>query len=72
MKYNCDARADRRKAKELAYMAFIRQWHTKFAWWPIKLAHGDCRWLETIERRRVEVNSMYYGWDWKWEYRARG
>jgi hypothetical protein len=48
VKFNCDALSDAAKAKRRAE----RAWHDWFAWRPVKVAHGDCRWLETIERRK--------------------
>jgi hypothetical protein len=29
-------------------------WHPWFAWRPVKVDSGECRWLEWIERRRKE------------------
>ncbi len=29
----------------------LNHWHAFFALWPRKVAPGDCRWLETIERK---------------------
>lgn len=29
-----------------------RQWHDWFAWFPVRVASRDCRWLETVSRRR--------------------
>lgn len=37
-------------------------WRAWFAWYPVKVAYNDGRWLEVVERRRV-----YYGW----VYRAK-
>jgi hypothetical protein len=71
MKFDCDARKYRRKERERAEMERITRWHDHFAWWPIKLSHGDCRWLEKVRRRRVTTCSMYSGWRWTWEYRAK-
>lgn len=28
------------------------QWHPWFAWFPVKVGSHDCRWLETVQRRR--------------------
>ena len=33
----------------------MENWHDHFAWWPVKIGPGDCRWLETVQRR-------YMGW----------
>ena len=32
-------------------LEYITTWHDYFAWWPTKVADGDCRWMETIERK---------------------
>lgn len=39
------------------------QWHRWFAWYPVRLADNDCRWLEYVERK----GELDDGW-W-WEYR---
>lgn len=56
MRFNCDriaetiAERDRRQ----------REWHDWFAWHPVRVATGDCRWLETVERR---IEREYkHGW----------
>jgi hypothetical protein len=44
------------------------EWHRWFAWRPVRIAEGDCRWLETIERK----GKFWYCWRhglWDWEYR---
>ncbi|UGA46823.1 hypothetical protein HU230_0012570 [Bradyrhizobium quebecense] len=70
MKYNCDAWADRRKRKKAERRAYLGSWHPKFAWFPIKLKHGDCRWLETVDCKRT-VSSTWSGDSISWNYRAR-
>lgn len=54
MKFNCDALSDwlngleeRRTTK---WQEREGKWFPYFLWLPMKLAHGDCRWLETVER----------------------
>lgn len=51
MKLRCGptGAAKRRRAK---------MWHPWFAWRPVRLNHGGCRWWEWLERKEV-VN--YYG-----------
>ena len=39
----------------IAKIEIMENWHDHFAWWPVSVARGDCRWLETVERR-------YYQW----------
>lgn len=29
----------------------IADWHDWFAWHPVRVGDGDCRWLETVERK---------------------
>ena len=71
MKFNCDRYRDYRKAK----IAHITKWHPWFAWHPIKIADGDCRWLETIERK-FNCGRTYFACDFMvtegrgWEYRS--
>lgn len=57
MKFNCGLSKKERKergneayAKELLR---ITDWHDVFAWKPINIGLGNCRWLETVERRYV-------------------
>ena len=49
-----------------------KEWHEWFAWYPVRVASGDCRWLETVERR----GEHDWGYDgesyWDYEYRAKG
>lgn len=71
MKFDCDSRRDRREAKRKARKAALREWHPYFAWFPVRLAHGDCRFLETVERRFVTFSSAWdYGF-YRIEYRER-
>lgn len=39
-------------------------WHEWFAWYPVRVGHRDCRWLERVERKRSYVRY--------WNYRAKG
>lgn len=60
MKFNCDYR-DR-----------VRNWHDWFAWYPVKISEGDCRWLETIEVRADVSGSGRYIWGWSYRAKANG
>lgn len=68
MKLNCDRFSDwlkeRRKRRQLAKLERIsqmEQWHDHFVLYK-KLGHGDCRILETIQRRLVRKYWWaYYG-----------
>lgn len=46
------------------------KWHKWFAWHPITLGGGDCRWLETIERKGTYSSLSLVGCEWVYEYRA--
>lgn len=56
MKWDCDKR-NRERAKKLIELVEKMDTeegviYTQFAWLPIKVAPGDCRWLETVTLRR--------------------
>jgi hypothetical protein len=61
MKFNCGPTPqEKHEAKQ--------DWHPWFAWCPVRVGSGDCRWLETVERKGT-CNFDCYG-DWfDWEYR---
>ncbi len=62
MKFNCGpTREEKIAAKQL--------WHSWFAWFPVRVASGDCRWLELIERRSDYVRGIRHG-GWVHQYRA--
>lgn len=48
MKFNCDYFKDRKRLKR------ERQnlWHPWFAWYPVRISHGDCRLFEKVYRRK--------------------
>lgn len=37
--------------EEAAELQRGKEWRRWFAWYPVQIAKGDCRWLEYIERR---------------------
>jgi len=47
MRFNC--------GKKGSSLERVKQWHRHFAWWPVKVAEYDCRWLEFVERRYPEA-----------------
>jgi hypothetical protein len=51
MKWDCDRRERERVARFKAKLIAESEWHDVFAWLPVRVADGDCRWLETIQRR---------------------
>lgn len=63
MKFNCGPTwQERRDAKQ--------EWHLWFAWRPVRIASGDCRWLEYVWCK----GTVRYSWldeHWRWEYRGR-
>lgn len=80
MKFDCGpSRAEKRKARAIiragkikAKYERLRNWHPHFALFPVRIAKGDCRWLETVERRGTQQRGYWPGEDyWTWEYRAR-
>lgn len=64
MKFNCGP-------TWTEYVAQQAEWHDFFTLWPRRVASGDCRWLEVIERRRVRGSGMRHNY-WVAEYRAKG
>lgn len=62
MRFNCGETAEEKEAR-------VTDWHRWFAWYPVRVASGDCRWLEYVERRCT----MQCGFNDYWysnEYRA--
>jgi hypothetical protein len=45
-----------------------QQWHSWFAWRPVRVADNDCRWLEEVERKRV-VYTCPGAMIMEWKYR---
>lgn len=39
-------------------------WYSHFAWWPVKLASGEWRWLELVKRRQYRIGEYVY-WTYK-------
>jgi hypothetical protein len=67
MKFNCSRPID-------LYMARVDrllEWHPWFAWRPVRVDSGDCRWLEWVERRGNFWAACGESW-WTWKYRANG
>jgi len=54
MKFNCGpTQAERRQQARDRFCV----WHRWFAWFPVRVGSGDCRWLETVERCAGGVHS---------------
>ena len=63
MKLNCGESA---KAK----VKRLEEWHSWFAWHPVRVGENDCRWLETVQRKG---KLFWYGYPdcwWEWKYKA--
>ena len=45
-----------------------REWHLHFAWWPVRVANDDRRWLEPV-LRRGDWKCDEYGWFVIYEYK---
>jgi len=48
MKLNCGPSAEQRRQAARDYYC---RWHRWFAWFPVRVAQDDCRWLEVVERK---------------------
>lgn len=79
MKLNCGLSKQERRARQRERCeieaARLRNWHKWFAWFPVRVGHKDCRWLETVERRmEADVYGglirSYYVYMYDDEYRA--
>jgi len=73
MKFDCGLTT---KEKQEAYKKKITDWHRVFLWFPKRVGHRDCRWLEYIERKRVTKTKLVGHWInpyeqkyYEWEYR---
>ncbi len=62
MKLNCGSSWESKKSH-------LENWHRWFAWYPVRVADFDCRWLETVER---QGRNHCFGLDnyWEWKYRV--
>lgn len=59
---------DRRKAK----LAARREWHKRFAWFPVRIIGGPYVWLEFVEARESSELVGSGNWqerEWVWQYR---
>lgn len=53
MRFNCGPTYEEKLAAK-------EKWRIWFAWYPVRIGSGDCRWLEHVKRKRTS---------WGWEYR---
>lgn len=47
-----------------------QEWHRWFAWRPVRVGEGDCRWLEAVERKGTYWCYGHGSWDWKYRVRV--
>ena len=60
MKFNCRKLEGLLIQKRARKWDRIIKWHRVFAWWPVEVKYGDCRWLEYVERKNVRVYDPFY------------
>lgn len=53
MRLNCGPTKNERRQD--ARNQFCK-WHRWFAWFPVRVGSGDCRWLEHVERRAKGIH----------------
>lgn len=41
------------------YSEWASKWHPWFAWYPVRVGPGDCRWLETVYRRIDIIGDIF-------------
>lgn len=63
MKFDCNP--GKRKQKKIIAR---ETWHRWFAWYPIEIEKGDCRWGEVVERKAKYIHG-WFGGIWLWDYR---
>lgn len=61
MKFDCGNLGESLEEKK----ARLKEWHTWFAWHPIRIGPHDYRWLETVVRK-----GRFQGDYWEWQYTA--
>ena len=67
MKFDCGASAEQKwEAKKNK----LKEWHKWFAWYPVRVCHNECRWLEWVHRRGEYLfNRQSITTEWEWEYK---
>ncbi len=61
MKFNCGKTFQEKKAERCT-------WHRWFAWHPVRVGAGECRWLEYVER--MARPELYQFGNLEWRYQA--
>lgn len=72
MKFKCGRTAqewEEYRKEQKAIEEYHMNWHKWFAWRPVEVAQGDCRWLEYVERRLIP-SKVYYPYYDNFEYRS--
>lgn len=61
------------KERQRAAEEFWLEWRPWFAWYPVRISGGECRWLEYVERRakRVAVGMFLEHVPFEVEYRVK-
>ena len=62
MKFNC---GETREEKRERLREIESQWHNWFAWYPVRVGSNECRWLETVERKRHYISRVEYKFDYR-------
>lgn len=72
MKINFDAFGDWIVETYQRRVRRMENWHTWFAWHPVKLKHRDWRWLERVDRMLEEkYDHTMMQWQSKYHYKDR-
>lgn len=61
MRFNCGPTLQEKIAAK-------EQWHIWFAWFPVRVTPGDCRWLEKVKRKGEYVSwpgDSYFVWEYR-------
>jgi len=78
MKFNCGLtpkeKEEIKRQRVMAEAEAAKQWHVRFAWWPVRLTGTHTRvWLEHFEARvQATYSSDRHGaerWHNEWQYR---
>jgi hypothetical protein len=53
-------------------VAALEEWHSWFAWHPVRISNTQLIWLEIVERKGNYYRNFGMPGFWVWSYRARG
>jgi hypothetical protein len=76
MKINCGpTESEKLDIAQRVCREMEKKWFSWFAWFPVRVADGDCRWLEIVERQPRYSNLYKYSCHYPkfayWKYRAK-